>query len=57
MSWLNQRYYGNTVEDYLWFVGALLVAFILRKFLSRILSSFIFIFLGKRRFDVGKKRI
>jgi MscS family membrane protein len=55
-EFLDQTFYGNTVSDYLWFVGAIVAALILRKWLSHLISSFIFLFLGKSRYEVGLKQ-
>lgn len=55
-DFLNQSFYGNTIEDYCWFIGAVILAFALRKWLSHLIGSFIFLFLGKKRFEVGLKQ-
>lgn len=46
-QWLRQRYLNNTVEQWLWFVGIILGAFILRVFFSRILARLLFRFFKK----------
>lgn len=44
---LSQRYFGNSVEDYLWFIGSVLAALILMRFLSHWISSILYFFVRK----------
>ncbi len=51
---LNQVYFGNTVEDYCWFLGAFLVVWIFKRWLSHLLSDLLFFFLKKGSKDVSR---
>lgn len=41
-DFLNKIYFGNTVQQYLWFVGILMFGFIFLRFISKILSRLLF---------------
>ena len=45
---LELRYFGNSVEDYCWFIGAILATLLFKRFVSHWLSSLIFLFFRKR---------
>ncbi len=40
-SFLQQVYWGNTVQDYLWVAGVILFVLLLNRFLSRIFANFL----------------
>ncbi len=46
-DFLRQEYFGNTVANYLWFVGILLFGLIFKTLLSRLLSSILFKLVNK----------
>lgn len=41
-DFLTQIYFGNTVQQYLWFVGIMLFGFVFVRFISRVLSRLLF---------------
>ena len=44
---------GNTIQDYAWFFGAILVGFIFKKLISKYLSHLLFKVVGKKGTEVG----
>lgn len=50
---LQRTFLGNTVENYLWFLGILLAGLIFKRLLSRLLSAGLFRFFRKNTFEVG----
>jgi MscS family membrane protein len=44
---------GNTIQDYAWFFGAILVGFIFKKLISKYLSHLLFKVVGKKGEEVG----
>ncbi|MFY9308487.1 MAG: mechanosensitive ion channel domain-containing protein [Bacteroidia bacterium] len=48
---------GNTLEDYCWFAGILLVGLIFQRLLSKLLTLFVFKFLQKYTTGVGYERL
>ena len=44
---------GNTIQDYAWFLGAILVGFIFKKLISKYLSHLLFKVVGKKGAEVG----
>jgi MscS family membrane protein len=44
---------GNTIQDYAWFFGAILVGFIFKKLISKYLSHLLFKVVGKKGAEVG----
>jgi MscS family membrane protein len=47
---------GNTVQDYAWFFGAVLVGFIFKKLISKYLSHLLFKVVGKKGEEVGVEK-
>ncbi len=56
MDWLNRVYFGNTVEDYAWFVGMMLLALIFRRYVSKYISHLIYLLFKKSSYEVGRDR-
>lgn len=48
---------GNTVEDYCWFAGIILVGLIFQRLLSKLLTLFVYRFLKKYTTEVGYERL
>lgn len=44
---------GNTIQDYTWFIGAVLLGFIFKKLISKYLSHLLFKIVGKKGIEVG----
>ena len=44
---------GNTIQDYTWFIGAVLLGFIFKKLISKYLSRLLFRVLGNKGMEVG----
>jgi len=44
---------GNTIQDYTWFIGAILLGFIFKKLISKYLSHLLFNIVGKKGAEVG----
>ena len=47
---------GNTVRDYSWFLGAVLLGFIFKRLISKYLSHLLFKVLGKKGGEVGVEK-
>ena len=56
MHFLNDIYFGNTVESYLIVLATILVVLLLRKFLSRYLASALYYFVQKTWRTIDKKK-
>lgn len=41
-KFLEQIFWGNTIQAYCWFVGIILIGLLLKKFVSRVISQFLF---------------
>ena len=54
---LNEVYFGNTVRDYLWVVGSLLVGFITLRFAAHRISNLLFRFLSRNTPGVSKESL
>lgn len=54
---LNSIYLGNTVQDYLWVLGSLLVGFILMRFLAHRVSDFIFKLVAGKSQSLDKEKL
>lgn len=54
---LQRTFAGNTLEDYLWFGSIVLIGLVLRQFLSRSLTHFVFRFIKKYSAGVGVDRL
>jgi len=50
---LHQTFLGNTLENYLWSAGILLVGLVFKRLISRFLSAVLFRFFKKKSFEVG----
>lgn len=46
---LQQVYFGNTIEDYAWFIGMVLLGFVFKKLISTYLSHLLFRLVGKNK--------
>jgi MscS family membrane protein len=53
---LNQKFWGNTLENYLWFAGIIIAGLIFRNLISRLVSWILFNLLGKYFKTVGIKK-
>ena len=45
--------FGNTIQDYSWFFGAIILGLLFKKLISKYLSHLLFKLLGKKGIDVG----
>ena len=52
---LKQVYFGNSLQDYAWFLGMIILGFILKKLISKYLSHMLFRLIGKKS-TVGVER-
>ena len=53
---LQQSYFGNTVEDYAWFVGLVLTGLLFKKLVSRYFSHLLYRLIGKRSQGVSMEQ-
>lgn len=54
---MNQIFLGNTIANYCWFAGIILVGLILQRFLSKWLTYFVYKFLQKYSTGVGYDKL
>ncbi|MBC8266261.1 MAG: mechanosensitive ion channel family protein [Flavobacteriales bacterium] len=47
---------GNTIQDYTWFIGAVLLGFIFKKLISKYLSHLLFKIVNKKDTEVGVEK-
>jgi MscS family membrane protein len=52
----DQYFLGNSIEDYCWFAGIILVGLLFKKLVSKLLALIIFKFVKKYSLGVGKER-
>lgn len=57
MDFLKETYLGNSVADYLWVVGAILLGFIFLRFLSKRLSNLLYKLIAKKTPEVEKEEL
>jgi MscS family membrane protein len=60
MTWeefLGTNYFGNTVLDYLWLVGAFIAVLIFKKFISRYISHVIYALIQRSSLSVGREEL
>ena len=46
---LKQVYFGNSLQDYAWFLGMIILGFIFKKLFSKYLSHMLFRLIGKNQ--------
>jgi len=56
-DFLEQTYFGNTVNDYLWVVGSLVVGIIFLRFFAKRISNLIFDLTVRKRVGIDKQRL
>lgn len=56
-DFLVRVYYGNTVEDYLWFIGIIIIGLILKRYLAIVLTRGVFRLLKKYSTGVGFQKL
>ncbi|RMG81758.1 MAG: mechanosensitive ion channel family protein [Bacteroidetes bacterium] len=56
-EFLQQQFFGNSVEDYLWAIGFILLAIVFERFLSRTITNLIFKAFSKILKDVSKEEM
>ena len=49
----NEEFFGNTLVDYAWFLGAIILGLIFKKLISKYLSRLLFKFIGNKDSEVG----
>lgn len=52
-TYLQAEFLGNTIENYCWFIGIILVGLLLKKYLAKFLSLLVYRLLKKQVSDVG----
>jgi len=52
-NFLLKEFFGNTLEDYAWFLGAIILGLIFKKLISKYLSHLLFKFIVKKDSEVG----
>ena len=52
-NFLLQEFLGNTMQDYAWFIGAILLGLIFRRLISKYLSRLLFKIISKKDSDIG----
>ena len=55
-KFFNMEILGNTIQDYSWFFGAVLLGFIFKRLISKYLSHLLFKVLGKKGGEVGVEK-
>ena len=55
-NFLLQEFLGNTMEDYAWFISAVLVGLMFKKLISKYLSHLLFKIVKKKDSDVGSDK-
>ncbi|MEC7863720.1 MAG: mechanosensitive ion channel family protein [Bacteroidota bacterium] len=55
-NFLLQEFFGNTMQDYTWFIGAVLVGLTFKKLISKYLSHLLFKIIKKKDSDVGEDK-
>ena len=53
---LVQKFLGNSVEDYIWFFGALFLGLIFKKLISKYLSQLLFKIIKTNKTDIGEEK-
>ena len=47
------EFFGNTIKDYLWFLGAVILGLLFKQLISKYLSHLLFRLVGKRNNTIG----
>ena len=55
-DFLLKQWLGNSMEDYLWFVGAILLGLLFKKLISKYLSHLLFKVIKTKHADLGIER-
>ena len=55
-KFFNMEILGNTIQDYSWFFGAVLLGFIFKRLISKYLSHLLFKLIGKKGGEVGVEK-
>lgn len=56
-NFFDRTYFGNSVEDYAWFLGIIIVGLLLQRFAAVLLTRFLFRWLKKYSAGVGFERL
>ena len=46
---------GNTIQNYVWFIGIILLGLIFKKLISKYLSRFLFKIISNEKSDIGEE--
>ena len=52
-NYLLQEFFGNTIQDYVWFISSICLGLIFKKLISKYLSRLIFKFINKKHSEIG----
>lgn len=53
LQFVQQEYFGNSIQDYCWFFGAIVVGLLFKKLISRYLSQLLYKLIGKKDSEIG----
>ena len=55
-NYLLQEFFGNTIQDYVWFISSICLGLIFKKLISKYLSRLIFKFINKKHSEIGVEK-
>jgi len=55
-NFLLTEFFGNTLQDYLWFLGAIIIGLLFKKLISKYLSNLLFKIVNKKDTKVGVEK-
>ena len=53
---LQTEFLGNSIQDYCWFLGAIVVGLLFKKLTSRYLSKLLYKLIGKRNNEISVEK-
>lgn len=56
-EFFDQIYFGNSILDYCWLVGAILLGLVFERYLSKVLSNIIFSIISRKSNDIDKEEL
>jgi len=56
LQFLQQEFYGNSIQDYCWFFGAILLGLLFKKLISRYFSKLLYRLIGKKDSEIGVQK-
>ena len=55
-QFLQTEFLGNSIQDYCWFLGAIIIGLLFKKLISRYFSKLLYKLIGKKDSEIGVEK-